>query len=248
MGVRLMHACYPALQAMVGSYCRTAAAFERPGLECCAAAGWVRQRLAASYRALQDYQHQRLQQLGKGRGWSAALGGRLPACLPSSLRAATPCLLPCSVFALHSEPSHQDTPPPPPPRAQLTEELAAAEARRPAALVVQPTMRLHLPGALQHPPLRLQMCSKCALRIEAVRRGAVADGWWAAGWGAACGYRNVRFVLLDAACPALPVPCLATHSGWPNTFCPRACPPLAGREEGAVACAAWAEPAGTVSG
>ncbi|PSC74819.1 hypothetical protein C2E20_1776 [Micractinium conductrix] len=48
-------------QAMVGSYCRTAAAFERPGLECCAAAGWVRQRLAASYRALQDYQHQRLQ-------------------------------------------------------------------------------------------------------------------------------------------------------------------------------------------
>ena len=90
MGVRLMHACYPALQAMVGSYCRTAAAFERPGLE-------------------------RLQQLGKGRGWSAALGGRLPACLPSSLRAATPCLLPCSVFALHSEPSHQDTPPPPPP-------------------------------------------------------------------------------------------------------------------------------------
>ena len=61
----------------------------------------------------------------------------------------------------------------PPPR-QLKEHLAAAEARRAAARVVRPTLRLNLPEELQQQPSRLDMCSKCAGSISLVR------GWQ---WG-----------------------------------------------------------------
>ncbi|KAL4447526.1 hypothetical protein ABPG75_004745 [Micractinium tetrahymenae] len=49
---------------------------------------------------------------------------------------------------------------------QITEELAAAEAWRPAGIVAQPTLRLDLPGALQQPPPRVDMCSGCAGWIQ----------------------------------------------------------------------------------
>ena len=63
-----------------------------------------------------------------------------------------------------------------PPRAlQIKEELAAAEARRPAVIDAQPALRLDLPAALQQPPPRLDMCSVCAGRFEKV-------GHWGAGW------------------------------------------------------------------
>lgn len=95
------------LQADAERYDRSASLFEQPAAqECCAGTAWVRQRLAASYRALHDYICQLMQ--------------------------------------------------------QVSEELAAAEARRPAALMVQPTVRLALPEALQQQPPRVDMCSGCA--------------------------------------------------------------------------------------
>ena len=78
-------------------------------------------------------------------------------------------------FAVHNITSagHSLTCPrlPPP---QIKEELAAAEARRPALIVAQPGLRLDLPAALQQPPPRLDMCSVCAGRFEKV-------GHWGAG-------------------------------------------------------------------
>ena len=78
-------------------------------------------------------------------------------------------------FAVHNLTSagHSLTCPrlPPP---QIKEELAAAEARRPALIVAQPALRLDLPAALQQPPPRLDMCSVCAGRFQKV-------GHWGAG-------------------------------------------------------------------
>lgn len=91
-------------------FARRAAGFERACGTCCAAGGWVRQRVGASYRALHDYYNQRIQ--------------------------------------------------------QITEELAAAEARRPAVIAARPAVHLDLPEPLQQQPPRLDMCRKCAGWIE----------------------------------------------------------------------------------
>ncbi len=49
-----LYAGAPAVQAQVEGLASTAASYEQPvSVECCAAAGWVRRRLAASYRALE---------------------------------------------------------------------------------------------------------------------------------------------------------------------------------------------------
>lgn len=58
--------------------------------------------------------------------------------------------------------------PAPPAALQVKEELAAAEARRPAVIVVEPALHLELAAALQQPPPRLDMCSACAQRIQKV--------------------------------------------------------------------------------
>ena len=66
--VRLMHACAPALQAFVEVYGRTAEVFALPvSCDCCAARGWVWQRVAASNRALEEYSRQMVQQVGRER-------------------------------------------------------------------------------------------------------------------------------------------------------------------------------------
>ncbi len=54
--------------------------------------------------------------------------------------------------------------------AQVTEELAAAEARRQAVIAAQPALRLALPEALQQAPPRLDMCSECAQMVQQVGR------------------------------------------------------------------------------
>ena len=139
--------------------------------ECCAGAGWVRQRMAASYRAQHDYVSQYIQQVGPGRGAALQLAAQC-ACLPSPthLHGEFAALLPCAwPRALHPPPAHTAVPCPGP-LPQLNEEYAAAQARRRAALVAQPTLRLNLPEALQHPPPRLDLCSECAGKIEQVRR------------------------------------------------------------------------------
>ncbi|PSC75789.1 hypothetical protein C2E20_1529 [Micractinium conductrix] len=85
-------------------------AWPAPWQQCCAAAAWVRQRAAASYRALHDFYSQIIQ--------------------------------------------------------QGTEELAAAQARRPAVIAAEPTLHLDLSGALQQQPPRLDMCRACARWLE----------------------------------------------------------------------------------
>jgi hypothetical protein len=58
----------PALQAQAVSYASSAATFEQAvAHECCVAAGWVRQRLAASDWAVYDYYCQDIQQVWYGR-------------------------------------------------------------------------------------------------------------------------------------------------------------------------------------
>jgi hypothetical protein len=57
-----------ALQALGRKAAHSAATFEQPvAQECCAAAGWVRQRMAASDWAVYDYYCQEIQQVGHGR-------------------------------------------------------------------------------------------------------------------------------------------------------------------------------------
>ena len=56
------------LQVRAETFVFKANCLEEPGAhECCAAAGWVRRRRAASYRALNDYYCQDIQQVGHGR-------------------------------------------------------------------------------------------------------------------------------------------------------------------------------------
>ena len=66
--------------------------------------------------------------------------------------------------------------------AQITEELTAAEAQRPAVLVAQPALRLDLSGALQQSPARVDMCSRCAELVQ-----QVSDYQWVGGVDGACG-------------------------------------------------------------
>ena len=174
----------PALQVQAASFARCAACFERPvARECCAAAGWVRQRVAASEWAVHDYHCQHIQQVGHGRWYGAGSGGCPGPPSPPTSTLSTRFLifrgsfffLSVLSFAVHNITSagHSLTCPrlPPP---QIKEELAAAEARRPALIVAQPGLRLDLPAALQQPPPRLDMCSVCAGRFEKV-------GHWGAG-------------------------------------------------------------------
>ena len=89
--------------------------------------------------------------------------------------------------------------------AQMTEELAAAEARRPAVIVAQPTLRLDLPGALQQAPARMDMCSECAKllqKVSAWKWAGVDDGIYGiysytAAWRRRCMLVAVR---LDSTC------------------------------------------------
>ena len=68
----------PAVQAIAHSFGTNAASFEQPAdRACCAAVGWVRQRVAASYRALADYHWQWIRQVGR----CGVLAG-LHACFP----------------------------------------------------------------------------------------------------------------------------------------------------------------------
>ncbi|PSC75663.1 enzyme of the cupin superfamily isoform B [Micractinium conductrix] len=86
--------------------------YEQPDAwqQCCAAAGWLRQRVAASYRAQHDFYLQIIQ--------------------------------------------------------QGTEELAAAEARRPAVIAAEPTLHIDLSEALQQQQPRVDMCRACARWLE----------------------------------------------------------------------------------
>ena len=72
---------FRALQAKVRKYTHSAACFEHSTRQCCIAAGWAAQRVAASYRALTDYYEQVVQQVG-GIGGAAALA-RLRLGLPA---------------------------------------------------------------------------------------------------------------------------------------------------------------------
>ena len=57
-----------ALQVRADTFAFKTDCLEEPvARECCAAAGWVRRRRAASYRALNDYYCQDIQQVGHGR-------------------------------------------------------------------------------------------------------------------------------------------------------------------------------------
>jgi hypothetical protein len=156
------------MQAQGASFARSAAIIELPGTrECCAAAGWVRQRVAASEWAVHDYYCQEIQQVRHG-GWSGA--GQGLAVLPAPSRPALSSLT-CITDHIPASAGHS-LPAPLPPRAlQIKEELAVAQARRPAVIAAQPALRLHLPAALQQPPPRLDICSMCARRFEKVRLG-----------------------------------------------------------------------------
>ena len=121
------------------------------GRNCCAASDWVRQRTAASRHAVLDYYQQCVVQVRGGAGQVLHMG-----CLLFHLR---PWLLACAV----RQPAC-----PAPPQPQLTEQLAAAEARRPVDVVVQPVLRLGLPEALQQQPLWMDLCHECAKHLEQV--------------------------------------------------------------------------------
>ena len=147
------------MQAWRRNYKYNAWGWDRTTRQCCGAAQWATQRIAASYRALADFYEQVAQQVGIGStGVLLRLlcvhalppPGGLHPCLVAPL-ATTPAL-PCPVL----------------PPAQMAEDLAAAEARRPAVIAAQPTLRLELPEALQQAPPRLDMCSECATLVQQV--------------------------------------------------------------------------------
>lgn len=138
---------------------KRAASFAQPAArECCAAAGWVQQHMADSYRALHDYHCQWVVQVGS---WEVeTLQGSCPAC---SCHPVRPCAFGyCHmVFCAVSRPDSlisRSVPALP----QMKEMMAAVEARRPLVIAGQPAVHLDLPKVLQHPPLRLDMCSVCA--------------------------------------------------------------------------------------
>lgn len=125
-------ACHagPAARVWLGQF--RAASFEASTRQCCAAAQWVAQRLAASYRARADFKEQDIVQVGGSAGAEAARG-----CAASRARcAASPALppqpLPCCCLVSPSLTRPALCP------CQLTEELAAAQARRQAVIAAQP--------------------------------------------------------------------------------------------------------------
>ena len=90
----------------------------------------------------------------------AVLPASPPPCIAAILSSALcwcPYSLSCSAFPAPSSP-------------QIKEELASVKAQRPTVIVAQPALHLDLPKALQQPPSRLDMCSKCADWIEKVGR------------------------------------------------------------------------------
>ena len=158
-------------QAQLHEFRFGAASCEASTRQCCAAAQWVAQRLAASYRARADFKEQDIVQVGGSAGAEAARG-----CAASRARcAASPALppqaLPCCCLVSPSLPRPALCP------CQLTEELAAAQARRQAVIAAQPALRLHLPEALQQVPPRLDWCSECAQMVQQVGRGCARQGW-----------------------------------------------------------------------
>ena len=157
--------CVPPLQARAAKYANYAVgyAWPAPWQQCCAAAAWVRQRAAASYRALHDFYSQIIQQVRHGsvKRWQG-----VPAC--SVPQVASP-----TFPAPAARPYLTGSTLPAPYPLQGTEELAAAQARRPAVIAAEPTLHLDLSGALQQQPPRLDMCRACARWLEQVgRRGA----------------------------------------------------------------------------
>lgn len=130
------------------------------------------------------------------------------------------------------------------PRLQMAENLAAAEARRRPALLVQPTFRLILPEALQHPPPRVDMCSVCAQKLEEVGQWCWSvDGMPVGAERAPCTshacvcalmcMRNMRRLCSWArALQALPEHTLAPHlldAGHTHSFRTHVCPSAACR-------------------
>jgi hypothetical protein len=94
-----------ALQMRADTFAYTSNCLEEPvAHECCAAAGWARQRLAASYRALHDYYCQNIQQVRHGRqcGRQVLLAFLLlfPSLArpPARLHCLAPTLSLCSAF------------------------------------------------------------------------------------------------------------------------------------------------------
>ena len=150
--------------------------YEQPDAwqQCCAAAGWLRQRVAASYRAQHDFYLQIIQQVGHGELTKRWKRGCLPA--PALLLARLhrpadhlPCTWRPAVRMCHLISSTLPAPYP----LQGTEELAAAEARRPAVIAAEPTLHIDLSEALQQQQPRVDMCRACARWLEQVgRRGA----------------------------------------------------------------------------
>ena len=164
--------CVPAVQVKAAMYARNAALFEQPAArQCCAAAGWVRQRVTASYRSRHDIFSQIIQQVGRGEVVERWQG--VPACsCPVASAPARPALprptnIPCICGPVLPPQQHV---PCFPLLLQGTEEFAAAEARRPAVIAAEPTLHLDLSGALQQQPPRLDMCLKCARLLEQVGR------------------------------------------------------------------------------
>ena len=153
------------MQALRHRYKYAALGWDRTTRTCCGGAQWATQRIATSYRTLEDFYEQVTQMVRIGStGPLLRLLclrdllplGRLKHCLAAPL-AATPAL-PCPALSCLA-------------RAQMAEGLAAAEARRLADFAVQPTLRLELPEALQQAPPRLDMCSECAKFVQQVGRG-----------------------------------------------------------------------------
>jgi len=189
------------VQAYAARAARLAAWFKQPAAQqCCAAAGWVRQRVVASYQAQHGYYSLVVMQVGHVVAAPVCLF--LPACADCAAaagttlaglslrrqgsRAAKAHLLRTALdpaqsvlFVVHPSPdlppclsSSAALPLPPPPHVeQSTEEVAAAQARRKAVIVAEPMLPLELSGELQQAPPRMDMCSECARLLQEVGGG-----------------------------------------------------------------------------
>ena len=159
------------MQAKADRHFDWIAAWERPVThQCCAAARWVRLRLAASSRARHAYYCQLIEQVGIC-GEAELLAGpanlRLPSCHVAGAALLPPLAL-CLSHGLVASPLQLQGTHIVPDASQVKEELVAAKERRPPVRLAEPALHLDLPAALQQPPPRLDMCSACARLIEQV--------------------------------------------------------------------------------
>ena len=191
------------MQAWRGHYKYNAWGWDRTTRKCCGAAQWATQRIAASYRTLADFYEQVAQQVGIG-GTGALL--RL-LCVHDELPLGrhNPCLAApvAATLALSCLPS-----------AQLAEDLAAAEARRPPVIAVQPTLHLELPEALQQAPPRLDMCSECAKFVEQV--GGAGAGVGGRGLSMSYGCHGMPEPGPSTSAEPEPPACCSRRWSWPR--------------------------------